>query len=200
MRLTASQKTGRPITWAQINLDATEALGELIRRNRFAAELMLALIRQMRPGGGGVVVVSRQTMAELINASMASVERALRLLISEGWVQRIRIGGAHALAINSRIAWVGPRDDLQHAVFTATVIASRAEQDALALNPPPMRHVPVLLPDEIPLPTGKGLPPPSQPALEGVEPPVARSREQLDDYAIRRQLESRGQQRLDAAE
>ncbi len=195
MKLSASHKRGRPITWAQINLAATEDLQALIRRNRFAAELVLALMRQMQPGGGGVVVASRQTMCELIGASMPSVERALRLLIDEGWVQRIKVGGAHALAINSRVAWVGPRDDLPHAVFTATVIASRAEQDAAALNPPPIRHVPVLMPDEIPLPVGDGLPPPSQPGLVGVEPAVARTRA-VDDAADREALEARGQQRL----
>lgn len=199
MRLAASQKTGRPITWAQINLAAAEDLRGLMRRNRFAAELVLAFIERMQPGADGVIVVSRQTMTELIGASMPSVERALRLLIAEGWVQRIRIGGAHALAINSRVAWIGPRDDLQHAVFTATVVASRSEQDAIALNPPPMRQVPVLLPGELPLPVGSGLPPPSQPDLDGVEPAAARGRTPVDDEQTRRELEARGQQRLGVA-
>ena len=88
-----------------------------MRRNRYAAELVLALIETMQPGAGGVVVVSRQTMAEILNCSMPTVERALRILIGEGWVQRIKIGGAHALAINHRVAWVGQRGDIQHAVL-----------------------------------------------------------------------------------
>lgn len=172
LTLKASQKTGRPVTWAQLNLAAAEDLRGLMRRQRLAAELVLALIERMQPGGGGVIVASRQTMAELLDVSMSSIERALRLLIEEGWVQRIKVGGAHALAINSRVAWIGPRGDLPHAVFTATVVASRSEQDEMALAPPPIRHVPVVMPGEIPLGVGPELDPPSQPELAEIEPPA----------------------------
>lgn len=172
MMLKATQAMGRPITWAQIQLDALEDLQGLMRRAPKAAELILALIRCMQPGAGGVVIASRQTMRELLGASMPSVERALRVLIEEGWVQRVRIGSAHALAINDRVAWVGPRGDLAHAVFSATVIASRSEQDAMALSPPRTRRVPIIGPDEQPLPIGQGLSPPAQPDLPGVEPVV----------------------------
>ena len=52
VRLKATQVTGRPITWAQINLAASEDLRGLMRRNRWAAELVLAFIERMEPGGG----------------------------------------------------------------------------------------------------------------------------------------------------
>jgi len=184
--LKASQMMRRPITWAQLSLEASEDLRDLIGREPKAAQLMLALIERMTPGGGGVVVVSRTTMGEIIGASVPTVTRALRVLIGEGWVQRIRIGGAPALAINSRVAWVGARGDLQHAVFSATVIASRSEQDALALNPPPIRHVPTIRRGEIPLMDGPGQAPPSQPDLDGVPPVVG----------IQAELEAHGQLRL----
>lgn len=171
--LKASQMMRRPITWAQLSLEASEDLRGLIGREPKAAQLMLALIERMGPGGGGVVVASRTTMGEIIRASVPTVTRALRVLISEGWVQRIRIGGAPALAINSRVAWVGPRGDLPHAVFSATVIASRSEQDAIALNPPPVRHIPTIRRGEEPLMVGLGQDPPSQPDLAGVPPVVA---------------------------
>jgi hypothetical protein len=173
MRLKATQTIGRPITWAQINLAASEDLRGLIGREPKAAQLILALIERMEPGGGGVVVASRTTMAEIIGASVPTVARALKTLMEEGWVQRLRIGGAPALAINHRVAWVGSRGDIQHAVFGATVIASRSEQDAMALSPPPMRQVPMLRPGEIPLMQGPGQDPPSQPDLEGMPPLVA---------------------------
>lgn len=187
VRLKATQMIGRPITWAQINLAASEDLRGLIGREPKAAQLILALIERMEPGGGGVVVASRTTMAEIIGVSIPTLARALKVLMDEGWVQRMRIGGAPALAINYRVAWVGNRGDIQHAVFGATVIASRSEQDAMALNPPPMRQVPMLRPDELPLMTGLGLEPPSQPDLAGVPPTVAYQAE----------LEARGQLRID---
>lgn len=188
--LKATQKMGAPITWAQINLAASEDLRGLIHRNAKAAQLMLALIEKMQPGGGGVVVASRSTMAELLETSLRTVDRSLALLAEEGWVQKIRIGGAFALAINSRVAWVGPRGLLPQAVFSATVIASQSEQDALALQPPPIRYVPMLHPDELPLLDGRGQEPPSQPDLTGIPPVVAVQGPSKDE------LERRGQLRL----
>lgn len=182
-RLKATQLTGRPITWAQLNLEASEDLRGLMRRNRWAAELVLALIEKMEPGGGGVVICSRETMRELLDCSMPTIDRALKTIISEGWAQRIKIGGTPALAINSRVAWVGPRGDIAHAVFYATVIASRSEQDEISLNPPPIRPIPVMHRGEQPLMEGKGGKPPSQPDLDGVHPVVAYQDE----------LEARGQ-------
>jgi len=180
--LKATQTTGRPITWAQIQLAALEDLRGLMRRAPKAAELLLALIERMQPGSGGVVVASRETMRDLLGVSMPTVERALRVLVVDGWVQRMRIGSAHALAINDRVAWVGSRGDLPHAVFSATVIASRAEQDAMALNPPPARHVPMIEAGDQVLAVGPGLEPPSQPELETLPPVVGvkrtRTREQ----------------------
>ena len=190
VQLKASHMTGRPIVWAQLSLAASEDLRGLIDRQPKAAQHILALIEQMQPGSGGIVVASRTAMAELIGASLPTVDRALRLLADEGWLQRMRIGGAFALAINHRVAWVGPRGDIQHAAFGATVIASRSEQDAQALNPPPMRTVPMLRAGELPLVVGPGQIPPSQPELVGV-PPVAAIQPDQDE------LEKRGQLRLD---
>lgn len=177
VRLQASQATGSPISFAMVEMHALEALHELMRRAPRAAELAVCLISHMRPGSGGVVLASRETMRELLGCSMPTVERALRVLISEGWVQRVKVGGAHALAINSRVAWVGPRGDLTHAVFEATVIASRSEQDAVSLSPPPARHLPTMQAGEQPVPYGDGMPPPAQPLLSGMEPLTAQTRD-----------------------
>lgn len=199
VRLKATQAIGRPITWAQLNLDAAEDLRGLMRRNRWAAELMLSLIQRMEPGGGGVVLVSRETMRELLDCSMPTIDRALKTIITEGWAQRIKVGGASALAINHRVAWVGPRGDIQHAVFGATVIASRSEQDAIGLNPPPMRPIPMIRPGEIPLMVGPGMEPPSQPDLDGIPQLVgvmADAAEVIDPETGEIFSDPRGQQRL----
>jgi DNA-binding transcriptional MocR family regulator len=176
LTLKVTRKMGQPITehqhFAMVELEALEGLGDLIKRAPKAAQLAVALIRRMQSGSGGVVVCSRETMRELLGCSMPTVERALRLLMEEGWVQRIRIGGANALAINHRVAWIGNRGEIQHAVFGATVIASRSEQDAMALNPPPMKNLPILRAGEELLPFGDGLEPPSQQELDGTHAAV----------------------------
>lgn len=172
--LKASKMTRHPVMghvhFAMVELLALEGLGDLIGRAPQAAQLLVKLIRRMTPGSSGVIVVSRETMRELLGVSLPTVDRALKVLVNEGWLQRIRIGGAYALAINRQVAWIGARGDIQHAVFDATVIASRTEQDAIALNPPPLRTVPVLHPDEDLLPVESGMDLPSQPELDGIEP------------------------------
>lgn len=175
--LKATQKMGAPITpsshFAMVELTALEGLSSLIHRAPKAAQLIVTLIRRMNSGSAGIVVVSRETMRELLDCSMPTVDRSLKLLMDEGWVQRIRIGGANALAINHRVAWIGPRGDIQHAVFGATVIASRSEQDAMSLAPPPMRNVPVVETGEEIIAIGSGESPPSQQLLTEVKGPTA---------------------------
>lgn len=159
--------------FAMVEKVALHNLDELMRADMQAARLILSLIRLMEPGSGGVVVISRPTMAELLGVSLPTVQRALKTLVDGHWVQRIRIGGAYALAVNSRVAWVGPRGQLEHAVFGATVIASRSEQDALALEDVPLKQIPMAHASETVLPSGPDPDPPAQPSLDGLEP-VAR--------------------------
>ena len=178
---------------------ALHNLEQLMQEDMQAARLIVSLIRLMEPGSGGVVVASNKTLQSLLGISESTVARALRTLTKGRWVQRIRIGGAYALSINRTVAWVGPRGDLEHAVFAATVVASREEQDALALDPGELRQIPMAHPGELVLPAGDEPPPPSQPGLSGMEPAVARTRTQQhdDDMALRAELEARGQRRLD---
>lgn len=151
------------------NLDA------LMRTNMVSARLILTLIRFLEPGSGGVVVLSRSTMAEILNVSVPTVARALSTLIKGNWVHRLKIGGAYALAINKNVAWVGKRGALDYAVFGATVVASRKEQDAAGLKSEPPKTLPMAHPGEGILAVGQEPEPPHQPGLEGIEPAVART-------------------------
>lgn len=173
--------------FAMIEKVALHNLDELMQKDMQAARLVMSLIRLMEPGSGGVVVISRAAIAELLGVSMPTVQRALKTLVEGAWVQRIRIGGAYALAINNAVAWVGPRGQMAHAVFNATVVASRSEQDKYGLEPGELRQIPIAHPDESVLPVGVEPDPPSQPGLEGVAPVVAHHGEEL---------EKRGQKRL----
>jgi hypothetical protein len=202
LKLKVSQKIGSAINprmrFAMVELDALEYMGELIKRAPNSAQLLVKLIRMMSPHSGGVIVVSRETMREIMGCSMPTVDRALKLLMEEGWVQRIRIGGANALAINHRVAWVGDRGEIQHAVFGATVVASRSEQDAFSLNPPEAKQVPIIQSDENVIPVGRGSAPPVQRFLDGVEPTLEQGHDSSvgADAKERMILEKLGQKRL----
>lgn len=175
--------------FAMIEKVALHNLDELMQQDMQAARLVMSLIRLMEPGSGGVVVISRAAIGELLGVSMPTVQRALKTLVEGGWVQRIRIGGAYALAVNKAVAWVGPRGQMEHAVFNATVVASRSEQDKYSLDPGELRQIPIAHPDESVLPIGVEPDPPSQPVLEGVSPVVAHHGEELEKRGQRRLIE-----------
>jgi hypothetical protein len=196
---------GAPITqviqpglshFAMIEKVALHNLDELMRTDMQAARLIISLIRLMEPGSGGVVVISRVAMAELLEVSLPTVQRALKTLTEGRWVHRLRIGGAYALAVNKAVAWVGPRGQMDHAVFGATVIASRSEQDAAGIDPGELRQLPMALPGEAVLPVGQPVPP-AQELIPGTEQ-VARMAplKTGETHSYQDELEQRGQCRL----
>lgn len=177
--------------FAMIEKTALYNLDQLMGVDMQAARIIVSLIRLMEPGSGGIVVASNKALQELLGVSESTIARAMRTLIKGQWVQRIRIGGAYALAVNKAVAWVGPRGQMDHAIFQATVIAARSEQDDVALNPGELRQIPMAHPDEGVLPVGLDPDPPTQGLIEGTEPFAV-----TGDAAERAFLEKHGQQRL----
>lgn len=130
----------------------------------------------------GAVVASYGTLAKITGMSVATVRRAIDDLKADRWIEVVQIGGkggANAFVINSRVGWARPRTDLHLAGFTARVIADRDEQQQL--DEAPLRRLPQLYAGERQLPTGEGEDPPTQPALDGLEPDLPAL--QLDDQS-----------------
>lgn len=142
-------------TWVQTERASHEAWAELVRTNARAAALLHVLVAQMDQQAA--VVASRATLAALTQCSEATTKRAIATLKAERWIEVVQLGGkggVNAYVINSRVAWADRRDRLPAAMFTATVIAARAEQDAI--EDTPLRRIPTLYPGERQLPTGPG--------------------------------------------
>jgi hypothetical protein len=122
-------------------------------------------------GHQNAVVVSQKILAQLMGVTDRTVRTAIADLVSENWVQVVRIGKGKeaAYVVNDRVAWGQSRDQLRLSTFSATVIADLDDQDPEALEHRDLRRIPTLYPGEQQLPSGTGLAPPSQPALEGLE-------------------------------
>lgn len=162
----AKHKTGH---WVQTERKAHEAWASLIARKPRAAELLHHLVAQM--GHQNAVVVSQKVLAQLMGRSLDTVGRAVRDLAAENWIQVVRIGKGKeaAYVVNDRVAWGQSRDQLTLSTFSATVIADREDQEPETLEHRELRRIPTLYPGEQQLPSGAGLAPPSQPALDGLE-------------------------------
>jgi hypothetical protein len=163
----AKHKSGH---WVQTERTAHEAWANLIARKPRAAQLLHHLVAQM--GHQNAVVVSQKVLAQLMGVDTRTVSRSVAVLVEEHWVQVVRIGKGKeaAYVVNDRVAWGQSRDQLRLSTFSATVIADFDDQEPDALEHRDLRRIPTLYPGERQLPSGTGLAPPSQPALDGLEP------------------------------
>jgi hypothetical protein len=104
-----------------------------------------------------------------------TVASAVKDLVAGQWMEIRQVGDrgtVNAYVLNRNVVWSGPRDGLRYALFSAAVVISDQEQpdrDTLD-HQKPLRMLPTMYPGERQLPSGSGLPPPSQPALPGFDP------------------------------
>lgn len=158
--------------WLQTERAAHEAWAKLISEAPKAAQLMHLLVARI--GDHNAVVISQKNLIRLMGASRPTVQRAVKKLKDELWIEVRQIGDrgtTNAYIINDRIAWLGKRDGIRYSLFSAAVVVSDDEQpDASELDhQEPLRQIPSIGRGEQQLPTGPGLPPPSEPVFPGLE-------------------------------
>lgn len=185
----------KPGQWVQTERKAHEAWAHLIARKPRAAELLHHLVAQM--AHQNAVVIPQKILAQLMGRSIDTVQRALRDLEAERWIQIVKMNGPGTVAayvVNDRVAWGQAREQLRLSVFSATVVADISDQDTATLEHSDLRRIPTLYPGEQQLPTGQSGEPPSQPNIPTMEPDLPALK---GDAADRAELETRyGQQRL----
>jgi hypothetical protein len=168
--------------WVQVERKALELWGDLTARKPRAGQLLLILVGRM--GDRNAVGISQKTIAKLMGCSVDTVQRAVRDLAEENYVQVVRMNGPGTVAayvVNDRVAWGQPRDELRLSVFSATLVADAADQPESVINDTrPLKKLPRMLPGERQLPSGEGLPPPSEPTLPGMEPNIPALQETVD--------------------
>ena len=167
-------KLGRPLektvgAWVQTDRKAHELWAKLAMSKPRASALMHLLVAKM--GHQNAVVVPQKVLAKLMGAHERTVQRAVADLVSDNWIEVIRLNGAGticAYVVNDRVAWGQPRDQLRLSVFSAAVVADYDDQED-AKTGQSLRQIPVLFSGERQLPSGPGEDPPAQPALDGLE-------------------------------
>lgn len=156
-------------TWVQTDRATHEAWGSLTVRKPRAAALAHYLVANMGPQNA--VVISQTLLSKILNCSTDTINRAVRDLVTERWIQVVRLGKGKEVAyvVNSRVAWGQKRENLSMSIFSARVIADIDDQDPSSLDEAPLRKLPTLYPGELQMPDGPGENPPFQPALQGVD-------------------------------
>ena len=157
----------------QTDRSAHEKWAKLAIANPRASSLLHVLIAQMKRNNA--LIASQANLAREAGCSVATLKRSLDVLKAGNWIEVRQIGPtgtANAYVINDRVVWSGPRDGIRYSMFSATVLVSDDEQpdrDELGKQQPLVR-IPPLFPGDRQLPSGDGLPPPSDPSLPGMEP------------------------------
>lgn len=159
--------------WLQTERAAHEAWAKLIAEAPKAAQLMHLLVARI--GDHNAVVISQKNLIRLMGVSRPTVQRAVKKLKDDLWIEVRQIGDrgtTNAYIINDRVAWRGKRDGIRYSLFSAAVVISDDEQpDREKLDQQKeLRKIPSIGRGEQQLPSGDGLPPPSEPALPGMEP------------------------------
>lgn len=162
--------TPTPGNWVQTERKTHEHWADLTRRRPRAGALLHHLVANI--GKHNALVVSQTVLAQRMHCSIDTVKRAIRDLAAENYIEVVRIGKGKeaAYVINDRVAWAQSRDQLRLSMFSATVIASADDQEHDTRDATPLRRIPEIRPGELQLPAGDGLPPPSQPIFDGMEP------------------------------
>lgn len=159
----------KPGQWVQTERKSHEAWARFCLQKPTASALLHHLVAHM--GHLNAVVVSQKTLAKMMGIHERTVRRAVVDLVEAKWIQMVRIGKGKeaAYVVNDRVAWGQSRDQLHLSVFSANVVAAIEDQDTATLEHFELRRLPALYPGERQLPSGPGSPPPSQPALPGME-------------------------------
>ena len=171
-------------SWVQTERAAHEAWAALITRSPIAARAMHVITAQI--DDQNAFIISQEALAELVNCSERRLRDAIKILAEDNWIEVRRIGGrgtVNAYVVNDRVAWNGSRDGLRYSLFSAKVYVPEREQpDREELgNQAPLRRLPSMFAGEQQLPSGEGLPPIAQPALEGFMPDLPARRINRDD-------------------
>lgn len=135
-------------------------------------------------GVHNAVIISQKAIAKRLKVSDRTVARSIASLEAGNWLQVVRLGAGRecAYVLNDRVIWADKRDNLKLSRFSAEVIADADDQTERTLADTPLHRLPDVMPEEMQLPSGEGLPPISQPSLPGMEPDLpARRIADLDD-------------------
>jgi Fe2+ or Zn2+ uptake regulation protein len=157
----------RNMDFVQVSRAELRAISELGAKSSTALDLLMVLAQAMDKQNA--VMISYRAIEDFMGKSRATIDRALRILKDDNWIQIVKVGTANAYVINSAVFWTDRGDRKQFANFKASIVTTLAEQDKdLRLNTDvKLKRVSMVTPrEERALITNEDLPPPDQKDLD----------------------------------
>ena len=163
----AAQRLPKNMDFVQVSRAELRAIADLGAKSSLALDLLMVLAQSMVKQNA--VMISFKAMEQILGKSRPTLDRAVRLLREDKWIQVVKVGTANAYILNSAVFWTDRGDKRHMASFGAQIVTTLDEQDKdLRANPNvKLKRVPTLVSKEerIVIGTDK-LPPPDQQDLD----------------------------------
>lgn len=104
--------------------------------NKKALDLFLLLCKHM--DGTNALCVSNVVLAELLNSTTRTIQRAIKYLKDNGYVCILKSGTSNVYVVNPDIAWTSYGDQKKYCKFQSTVLLSSSENNEILNNPKAM--------------------------------------------------------------
>ncbi|WP_325097226.1 replication/maintenance protein RepL [Burkholderia contaminans] len=75
------------------------------------------------------IIVSRETISEILEISIPTVDRKLKFLKDNNFITVLKSGTANIYTVNANIAWTTYANKREYAKFKTNILISRTEQE-----------------------------------------------------------------------
>lgn len=103
-----------------------DAVTELAKCDGKAFALLSLIMRHM--DRENALVASRDVLAELLEFSVPTVDRKIKVLKDKQFLDVVKSGTSNIYLVNSSIAWTTYGNKKQYSKFSATVLVGKSEQ------------------------------------------------------------------------
>jgi hypothetical protein len=155
------------LDFVQVSRSDLRAIADLGAKSSLALDLLMVLAQSMDKQNA--VMVSFKAMEQILKKSRPTLDRAVRLLKQDNWIQVVKVGTANAYVLNTSVFWTDKGDKRHLASFNARVVTTFDEQDKDLRECPAvnLKRVPIISNKDERMSIGNDqLPPPDQQDLE----------------------------------
>ena len=123
----AAKRLPKNMDFVQVSRADMRAIAELGAKNSIALKLLMTFAQTM--DRQNAVMISFKAMEEIMGKSRPTLDRAIRLLKEDNWLQVVKVGTANAYVLNSAVFWTDSNDKRSMTNFTARIVTTLNEQD-----------------------------------------------------------------------
>lgn len=127
------QRKSTNLDFVQVKKSELLAIAELGKKNEVALNLLMSFVQLMDKNNA--IMISFKAMENITGKSRSTLDRAIKVLKDDKWIQVVKVGNANAYHLNAGVFW-STHSDKKFGKFQATVVTSFDEQEKdLRKNP-----------------------------------------------------------------